>query len=137
MSSRLVTYKGLKKLALELLSFDIEDVKERYLEILQIHSDSLTHLSLARNKISNIFMQIICDTLRTSLPNLQCIDLRHLKETDKINWPKMLSSIAVLASKERAKPIKVIVSDYQTQKKRSDIFNYLQDNQPNIELQYE
>jgi hypothetical protein len=137
MSSRLVTYKGLKKLALELLSFDIEDVKERYLEILQIHSDSLTHLSLARNKISNIFMQIICDTLRTSLPNLQCIDLRHLKETDKINWPKMLSSIAVLASKERAKPIKVIVSDYQTQKKRSDIFNYLQDNQPNIELQYD
>ena len=85
----------------------------------------------------NIFMQIICDTLRTSLPNLQCIDLRHLKETDKINWPKMLSSIAMLASKERAKPIKVIVSDYQTQKKRSDIFNYLQDNQPNIELQYE
>jgi hypothetical protein len=137
MSSRLVTYKGLKKLALELLSFDIEDVKERYLEILQIHSDSLTHLSLARNKISNIFMQIICDTLRTSLPNLQCIDLRHLKETDKINWPKMLSSIAMLASKERAKPIKVIISDYQTQKKRSDIFNYLQDNQPNIELQYE
>ncbi len=137
MSSRLVTYKGLKKLALELLSFDIEDVKERYLEILQIHSDSLTHLSLARNKISNIFMQIICDTLRTSLPNLRCIDLRHMKETDKINWPKMLSSIAVLASKERAKPIKVIVSDYQTLKKRSDIFNYLQDNQPNIELQYE
>ncbi len=137
MSSRLVTYKGLKKLALELLSFDIEDVNERYLEILQIHSDSLAHLSLARNKISNIFMQIICDTLRTSLPNLQCIDLRHLKETDKINWPKMLSSIAMLASKERAKPIKVIISDYQTQKKRSDIFNYLQDNQPNIELQYE
>lgn len=137
MQSRLVSYKGLKRLVLELLSFDIEDVKEKYLEILQIHSDSLTHISLARNKVSNSFMKVVCEILRSSLPSLQCIDLRHLKDTAKIDWPDMLSSIAMLSSKARAKPIKVILSDYQTQLKRADIFNFLQDNLPNIELQYE
>ena len=137
MQSRLVTYKGLKKFVLELLSFDIEDVKEKYLEILQVHSDSLTHLSLARNKVSNAFMKSVCDVLKSSLPNLECVDLRHLKDTQKIDWPGMLASIAVLSQKQRAKPIKVVLSDYQTQMKRADIFNYLQSQLPNIELQYE
>ncbi len=49
----------------------------------------------------------------------------------------MLASIAVLSQKQRAKPIKVVLSDYQTQMKRADIFNYLQSQLPNIELQYE
>ena len=121
-----MTYKGVKKLVLELLSFDLEDVKEKYLEILQVHSDSLTHLSLARNKVSNAFMKSVCDVLKSSLPNLECVDLRHLKDTAKIDWPAMLASIAVLSQKPRAKPIKVVLSDYQTQMKRSDIFNFLQ-----------
>lgn len=68
--SRLVTYKGLKRLVLELLSFDIEEVKDKYMEILQVHSDSLTHLSLARNKVSNSFMKTVCDVLKSSLPSL-------------------------------------------------------------------
>lgn len=92
-----MTYKGLKKFVLELLSFDLEDVKEKYLEILQVHSDSLTHLSLARNKVSNAFMKNVCDVLKSSLPNLECVDLRHLKDTAKIDWPAMLASIAVLS----------------------------------------
>lgn len=34
MQSRLITYKGLKKLVLELLSFDLEDIRDKYLELL-------------------------------------------------------------------------------------------------------
>jgi hypothetical protein len=63
MYSHLVSYKGLIKFGLELLSFDLEDVKDEYLEILKVHSDSLTHLSLARNKVTNAFIKIMCDVL--------------------------------------------------------------------------
>ena len=97
MQSRLVSYKGIKKFELELLSFDLEDVKEKYLEILQVHSDSLTHISLARNKITNTFMKSVCEVLRSSLPNLEFIDLRHLKDTAKVDWPGMLASISLLS----------------------------------------
>jgi len=114
MYKRLTTYKGLKILCLELLSFDIEDVRSEYVQILQTHSDSLTHISLARNKVSNTFLQDVFQVFLKSLPSLQQIDLRHLKETSKIDWPLMLGSIATIASKERSKPIKVIISDYQT-----------------------
>ena len=63
MYSHLVSYKGLIKFGLELLSFDLEDVKDEYLEILKVHSDSLTHLSLACNKVKNAFIKIMCDVL--------------------------------------------------------------------------
>ena len=59
----MVTYKGLQTLGLELLSFDIEEVKKEYLDILGTHSDSLRKLSLARNRVSNSFLKDICTTL--------------------------------------------------------------------------
>jgi len=86
MQRRLIAYKGLETFGLELLSFDIEDVKSEYLDILRIHSDSLRRLSLARNKVSNQFLKDICSVLAGSLPSLEYFDLRHLKETGKIDW---------------------------------------------------
>jgi len=126
MQRRLVTYKGLETLGLELLSFDLDDVKKEFLDILRIHSDSLRRLSLARNKVSNVFLKDICQVIQSSLPSLEFVDLRHLKDTNKIDWTDLLASLSILSSRERSKPIKVLLSDYQTQSKRKDIFNYLQ-----------
>ena len=65
---------------------------------------------------------------------LQTFDLRHLKEAGKINWVRMLTSIAKISSQGRARPLKVILSDYQTTRARNEIFDYLEKKQPNIEV---
>ena len=86
MYRRLVTYKGLTNLTLELLSFDIEEVKQEFLEILYVHSDSLRNISLGRNRVSNQFMKEICSSLKEGLAGLENLNLLHLKETNKIDW---------------------------------------------------
>jgi hypothetical protein len=69
--------------------------------------------------------------------SLQAFDLRHLKEAGKINWVRMLTSIAGISSHGRARPLKIILSDYQTTRARNDIFDYLEKKQPNIEVVFE
>jgi hypothetical protein len=49
----------------------------------------------------------------------------------------MLTSIAKISSQGRARPLKIIVSDYQTTRERKDIFDYLEKKQPNIEVAFE
>ena len=56
-------YKGLRRLGLELLSFDLEDVKSELVEILRMHGDSLRELQIGRNKISNELLRFIADSL--------------------------------------------------------------------------
>jgi len=59
--SKLATYTGLEKLVLDLLTFDLEEQKDVLMNVLRIHVKSLRHLSFARNKIRNEFMQYICE----------------------------------------------------------------------------
>ncbi len=105
-------YKGLTNLGLELVSFNLEDVKKELLDVLANHSDSLRHLSLARNKISNDFMKAMCQSLTGGMVSLEYIDLRHLKEASKVGWPDMLASLAALSQPGRSKPLVIRVSDY-------------------------
>ena len=62
---RVASYKGLEHLGLELISFDIEEVKREFLVMMEVHADSLKHLWLGRNKSSNAFIKDVCSTLTT------------------------------------------------------------------------
>jgi hypothetical protein len=137
MYKTLLSYKGLQYLALELLSFDLNEVRSEFLEILKWHSDSLLHLKLSRNLIPGSFLEAICSSLEGGLVSLESIDLLHLKEANKINWPSILGALGTLAKHGRSRPIKVKLSDYQTQLKRQEIFEFIEKTQPNIELNFE
>lgn len=108
---RFLTYKGLEKLGLELLSFDLEEVKDDFFGILRNHNASLKHLLLGRNKISNALMEEMCNEIK-ELNVIETLDLTHLKEANKIDWQKYLSSIALLSVNRPGKPVRVILSDY-------------------------
>jgi hypothetical protein len=71
----LTSYKGLENLGLELLSFDLESVKQDLLLILLAHADKLKRLSLARNKVSTDLMLFLAQGLRQSFSVLETIDL--------------------------------------------------------------
>jgi len=61
---RLLSYQGLEKLGLELLMFDLDDVKEDLFHILSLHATTLKTLLLGRNKVSNEFMKDLCNAIK-------------------------------------------------------------------------
>lgn len=93
MQRRVTSYKGLEHLGLELISFDLEEVKREFMVIMEVHADSLKHLWLGRNKVNNDFIRDICYTL-TKVSNftqvLESISLKHMKEADSMKWPEIL-----------------------------------------------
>ena len=111
-------YKGLRTLGLELVPFDLEDVKKELIEILHVHADSLRKLCLGRNRITVEFLQHLCANLHGCFNQLELIDLTHLKEANKINWVALLQALATLREEKRKVPLRVHISDYQTQKPR-------------------
>jgi hypothetical protein len=60
-----------------------------------------------------------------------------LKDASKINWTSLLGAIGTLAKEGRSRPIKIKLSDYQTQTKRQEIFKFIEETTPNIELNFE
>jgi hypothetical protein len=108
------TYLGLEKLVLDLLVFDLEAQKEMLIGVLKLHSKSFRHLSLARNKISNDFLQFICEQLSAD-NRIEYVDLRYLKETKDTNWVTALKSIALLTHSSK-KNVTVRITGYQTYK---------------------
>ena len=50
---KLTSYKGLETFGLELVSFDLEDVKSEIMEIFNVHADTLKNLWLGRNKVTH------------------------------------------------------------------------------------
>jgi hypothetical protein len=138
---RLTLYVGLQTLNLELVGFELEEVKNELIEIFRIHGDFLKHLSLARNKVTNEFLKFISLELRGIFNVLESVDLRHLKELQKVNFVELLQAIALLnertASTKRDKPLRVYLSDYQTQLRRGQIFKYLETAQPELELHFD
>jgi len=51
------------KLGLNLLPFELETNKEAILKIMEVHSQSLRVIEFSKNKISNAFMDYICEKL--------------------------------------------------------------------------
>jgi len=56
---------------------------------MKVHADSLRVLSLSKNKVSNAFMEYICDGL-AELNHIQEINLVHLKDLRSMDWVKIL-----------------------------------------------
>ena len=82
---KLMQYKGLETLVLNLVAFDLEDAKDLLLDILKQHGETLTVLSLSKNKVTNSFMSFICEGF-APFSKLKEIKLEHLKEVKSINW---------------------------------------------------
>ena len=110
LAASLISYTGLRTFTLELIAFDIETVKETYLEILKKHSETLTHISLARNKVTNAFVHYIAENFK-EMSRIKQITLTHLKECRNLNWVEFLKSIASLSAGGQD-PITVVISDY-------------------------
>ena len=135
---KLTTYKGLEKLSIELVSFDLWDIKAELLEILRIHADTLKYFSLARNKVTSDLMKYLCGELSKGFNVLEVVDLRHLKENGKVVHPELLQCIAsMLSGEKRRSTVRVYFSEYQTQLKRAAINEYMAKAKPNIELHFE
>ena len=94
-----LNYEHLHKLGLELLNFEIEDVKDELFQIIRIHHRTLHNLLLGRNKISNAFMREMCNAIK-EMNEIHEIDLTHLKEANKIDWKDYLDSLSLLSEKK-------------------------------------
>lgn len=80
-------------------------------------------------------MRDMCNAIK-ELNVIEEIDLTHLKEANKIDWKEYLESIALLSVNRPNLPVRVIISDYQTRLKQKIIYDYLGENNPNIEVRY-
>lgn len=100
---------------------------------MKIHSETLTKVSFAKNKVTNAFMQFLCDGL-AELNRIEFIDLKHLKEVKSIDWVQMLKSIATLVPTGSGRTITVSLSGYQTHLKQKEIHQYLEEDVPAIEI---
>ncbi len=81
----MLSYSGLERLGLELLAFNLEANKDLILEILKKHRDTLRHVSFSKNKVSNCFLNTICEGM-SEYNNIEYIDLRDLKEIKSVDW---------------------------------------------------
>jgi hypothetical protein len=70
-----------------------------FLEVLQLHKESLRHLSLAKNEVNNEFIKFLCDGLKDG-SHIDFLDLTHLKKAKNISWVNYLKSISLLSEKK-------------------------------------
>ena len=134
-ASKMSTYKGLETLGLELLNFNLENVKEEFFSILRQHSATLKNLYIGRNYLSNNFIKEMCNEIKEDC-RIETLDLTHLIKINEIDWNVFLQSIAMLSENRPGSPIRIKVSDYQTSLKHDVFFQYLEKNKPNIQIHY-
>jgi len=96
--SKLATYQGLEHLGLSLVVFDLDANKEAILNVLRVHSDTLRSISFSKNKVTNGFLDFICEGL-AEVSNIQEINLLHLKDLRSVDWVLALRAIAKLAQR--------------------------------------
>jgi Pyruvate/2-oxoacid:ferredoxin oxidoreductase gamma subunit len=104
-------YVGLEKIVLDLLQFDIEEQKEVVKIVLRTHAKTLRHLSFARNKVSNAFIEDVCQVLAGEENILEHIDFKYLKETKDINWVAILKSVAMIGARSK-RDVTVTLTSY-------------------------
>lgn len=132
--NKLEKYVGLQKLVLDLIQFDLEENKELIFTVLRTHAKTLRHLSLARNKMTNEFLNRICEVLAHEEDNvLEHFDLRYLKETKDINWVQILKSISTIGQKKK-RNVTVTITSYQTYAMTKEIQEYLEKETPYLEI---
>jgi hypothetical protein len=74
----LTRYSGLELLSIELTPFDLAEVMEDYINVLKIHSTTLRHISLSKNKIPKSIMEEIKKEI-SPWNVIDRIDLLHIK----------------------------------------------------------
>lgn len=79
----MLTFQGLEELSFELTSFDMEEVKPQYIQVLSHHAGTLRHISLSKNKVPNSLMKDIAAGFSGNNV-LEKIDLLHVKEARNI-----------------------------------------------------
>jgi len=114
------------------VNFDLFENREAILNVLKLHAGTLTKLSLAKNKVTNEFMQYMCEGLR-GLNKLEQLDLQHLKDTKNVNYIDLLTSISMLTVDSK-RNINVSLSGYQTTASSKNIHKYLEEHSPYIEI---
>ena len=113
MVGKMLTYKGLETLGLELLTFDLESVKEDLFQILRHHSATLRTLLLGKNKISATFFQEMASQIK-EFTMIETIQLTHVVKSNEVDWVECIKTLGHMVENRPQFPIKIILSDYQT-----------------------
>lgn len=109
----LATYKGLERLELIWVGIDLEVNKDKILDVMKIHCDTLTHVAFSNNKFTNTFITHICDGIRET-NRLESIEMKDIKECRYIDWVALLKSVASLSVRPDH-VIRLTLSSCQTQ----------------------
>ena len=128
-------YLGLETLVLDLIPFDIEEIKDLLIEVCKVHRASLTHLSIARNKISAEFLRGLCEQIAEG-NNITFVDMIHMKDNKNMKWEEALRSISLLSTVSR-KTITVKYAEYQAHNETKAIHAYLEKEMPLLDLNVE
>ena len=114
-ADHLLTYKGLQRLELELVNFDITAScnLEPLITVILHHEETLTKISLSKNKLKNDFFKTLADRCAI-VCKLEYLEIRHLKEARNLDFAQALTEIAKF-SEHKDKPILTVgLSGYQT-----------------------
>jgi hypothetical protein len=65
--------------------FDLEVLQEGIVNVVKTHAASLRHICFAKNKLTNAFMEAVCDAIAEHNV-MEEFDLLHLKEVKNIDW---------------------------------------------------
>jgi len=118
---KLCVYKGLKKLCLELLCFDLNSHVDLLVEVINTHGASLNYLSFSKNKIADDFMEKLCFRIAAE-SRINYIDLKHLKEAKNVDFVALLRNLAK-TTMNKDHLLTVSLSGYQTFLKQGEISN--------------
>jgi len=128
----LSTYQGLEKLVLDLIPFNLEEVKEKYVEVARLHNKTLKYIGLQKNAISNDFMQYLCEQIAAE-NIIDMVELTHMKDNKDIDWVRYFKSLNLLAQNSK-KIVTVILNGYQIESQQKAIQEYLEKDSPMINL---
>jgi len=110
-SAKLLSYKGLESLSLELTKFELKEVQDIVVNILKNHRDTLKRISFAKNELSNEFFKAICNEMK-ELNVIEYIDLKHLKKVNLIDWVEVFKTINTLNEGKKKKGVTLSISQY-------------------------
>jgi len=83
----------MEKLWLESLAFEIDEQahKDLLIAVYKRHHKTLRHISLARNKFTNKFLDDVLEQLAAMDINvIETVNLMYLKDTNETNWVQIL-----------------------------------------------
>jgi len=91
-----------------LLTFELEEVKDAFFNVVKLHSGTLRTLAIQKCKINNAFIQSACEAL-SNHKQFEALKVQYIRECRDINWVTILRNAAAL-SKDPHKQIQVHAS---------------------------